>query len=593
MLSRFTPELLSTLSRGLSRKALSADFLAGLTVAAIALPFALAVGIGSIPESVAAADKLNPPVMGVVCAVVGGLLISLLGGSRYQIGGPSSVSIAIIYTTCAAHGPQGLFLATLIAGVILIAMSLAKLGQVIAYIPAPVTAGFTTGAAALIAIAQLKEFFGLRVSNVPTDFTEKLQFFAANFRTLDFPTLYLGAATLITIFALRRWKPKLPAYIIAIVLATVTTWFLKLDTGDTSPILTSIFKPFTGTEVRGSVATLGTRFPDFAEQVAIRHWFDNAAWPTITFDRIREMLPSGATIAIVIAIEALLSAVVADGLTGNRHKSDQELLALGASNIAASVLGAIPVTGGAARSIASINAGAQSPFAGLFHALIIAAIIIVGAPLAKHVPLAALAAVLLVVAYNMADLQRFRRLLLTPRADVAVLLITFGLTVFFGLPVAVSTGIILASLLFIKRMSEVTTLSLSSNTNPALSIDSDSTTLNRTNIPAGVEVFEINGPLFFAVADKLKDTLARLDRSPKVFILRLRRVPHIDATGLEALEQLHTNCQRRGIRLLLGGVHAQPMFELVRTGLDRRIGQENTFETLEEALNRAREIVDK
>ena len=570
-----TPALVGTLREGYTWSLARADFVAALSVAAIALPFAIAVGIASVPEDVASAERLVPPVMGLVTAIIGGLLVSLLGGSKFQIGGPSGVSIAILYLIAAEHGYVGLAMATLMAGVIIIVMGVTGLGAIVKFIPFPVTAGFTTGSALIIATAQVRDFFGLQLTRTPAAWIDKVRALAANWQTWDGRTLAVGASTLAVLLLLRRFVPRWPAYAIGVIFAAALTWVLGWGAG------------------AGSVATIASKFG------SVMGDFHLNRFPPITLELVKELVLPATTIAILVSIETLLSAVVADGMTGDRHNSSEELVGLGVANIATGLLGGLPTTGGAARTTANVKAGARTPIAGVLHAAMMFGVVMLGEKLMGFVPLAALAAVLFVVAWNMSDMPRFRALLRTPSSDVAVLLTTFGLTMLFGLVVAVGVGMILASMLFIKRMSELSQVS-------AITMDiagpqagdaesvlerKDATRVQGLVIPSGVEVFEINGPFFFAVADRLKDTLRRQGKLPKVFILRMRRVPHIDATGLQALDEFHGKCLRNGTVLLLGGVHAQPMFEMVRVGLDAKIGLENIFETLEEAVARAKVIV--
>lgn len=577
LLRGLTPALLATFRDGYRWPDAKADIIAALSVAAIALPFAIAVGIASVPEKVASAEALVPPVMGMVTAILGGLLVSLLGGSKFQIGGPSGVSIAILYLIAAEHGYVGLALATLMAGVIIIIMGVTGLGAIVKFIPFPVTAGFTTGSALIIATAQVRDFLGLQLVSTPAAWLDKVRALAVHWHTWDFRTLMVGGATLSVLLLLRRLLPRWPAYALGVVFAGAMTWLLGW-----------------GVLQQGSVATIASRFGVVSAQFAF------SSFPPITLELVRDLVLPATTIAILLSIETLLSAVVADGMTGERHNSNEELVGLGVANIATGLLGGLPTTGGAARTTANVKAGARTPVSGVLHAVIMFIIVVAGSRLLGYVPLTALAAVLFVVAWNMSDMARFRALLRTPASDVAVLLTTFGLTLFFGLAVAVAVGMVLASMLFIQRMSELSQVSAITMEMAAPQAGDAESVLERKDasrvqvldIPRGVEVFEINGPFFFAVADRLKDTLRRQGKLPRVFILRMRRVPHIDATGLQALQEFHDKCRRNGTVLLLGGVHAQPLFEMVRVGLDQKIGLENTFETLEEAIVRARQIVE-
>jgi SulP family sulfate permease len=565
--------------------------LAGFTVAVIALPFALAVGIGSLPQQAASASMLAPPVLGAMAAIVGGLLLAVLGGSRVQVGGPSAVSIAILYTIARDHGYQGLVVATVMAGCILVIMGVSRLGVMVKYIPYPVTAGFTAGSAVLIATAQGKDMLGLAIADNPAHWVGKVQALAAHISTAHGPTLGVGLGTLVLVLVLRRFSPRLPAMLLGLACATLASWLLS-RAGSPVPTIASQFG-----SVRLGVQPLSPS--------------------SLSLALVRDLVPAATTIAILVAIEGLLTDVVADGMTGGKHRSDQELVSFGIANIACGALGLLPVAGGLSRTVANVKAGARTPFAAMWHALCMLLIVVLAGSIAGLVPLAALAAVLVVVSLGMMDFGAFRQLLRTPRADVAVLLTTFGLTVVFGLVYGVGIGMVLASMLFMQRMSEVAgvrsithelrtpgseaspTRSSSPDDKDPLEVDVElagfregASSSPALRVPPGVEVFELRGPFFFAVADKLEDTLAQMQRPPKVFILRMRGVPHIDATGLRALERFHAHCTRLGTTLLLGGVHAQPLHEFVRVGLDERLGEANIFENLSDALARAQTLVE-
>lgn len=575
-MKRYIPKFALLFRDGYSGRQLAGDVVAGLTVAVIALPFALAVGIGSIPQQVAIDEHLLPPAMAVTAAIVGGFLISLFGGSRVNVGGPSAVSVTILFAIAAEHGYVGLATATLLAGVILVIMGVSRLGVMIKFIPYPVTTGFTAGSAVIIATAQVRDFFGIHLDQMPSDWVGKVRELAAHAGSADLRTLFVGGVSLGAILAVRKIVPRLPAYLTGIVAGAGALALVGATVGGAD-----------------HVATLGSRFGHISAGLHLQ------SFPAITFELIRELVPAATTIAILVAVEGLLTDVVADGLTGTRHQSDQELVAMGLANIACALVGTLPVTGGLSRTVANIKAGAVTPVAGMVHALAILVIVLMAGQLMALVPLAALSAVLFIVAWNMTEIEQFRRLLRAPRADVTVLLTTLGLTVFFGLITAVGIGMVLAAMLFIQRMGEIASVRsirhevLGDEDDEAdrLAITKDASVAGSMQIPPGVELFEINGPFFFAVANKLEDTLMRMERTPKVFILRMRRVPHIDATGLHALEEFHRKCRRQGTTLLLGGVHAQPLFEFVKAGLDQKIGLENIFEDLPEAMAKARAIV--
>lgn len=579
---RLMPKLIVCVREGYSRGKLVGDLLAGITVAVIALPLAMAFGIASIPEDVARElaaihPWLTPPAMGLFTAVIAGFLISALGGSRVQIGGPTGAFIVIVYGIAAQHGYAGLAVATLMAGVIVICMGLLRLGAMIKFIPYPVTTGFTAGIAVIIAASQVRDFLGLKLHNAagepvqaPPEFVHKVQVLAASMDTIDWATVGVGAGSLLLLIAIRKFAPRVPGAIVAVILSSAVVYFAGLET----------------------VETIGSRFGELPRKLPTPHLPEGVSW-----EMVRSLLPDAMTIAMLCAIESLLSAVVADGMTGYRHKSDCELIGQGVANIASAFFWGLPATGAIARTAANIKSGAKTPVAGMVHAVVLVLFMLTLAPLAKLIPLSALAAVLLMVAWNMSEIDHFRSLLKTPRSDVAVLLTTFGLTVFTDLTIAVGVGMVLASMLFMKRMAEVSNISslrreMNGNDYDAPPEEVDPDTIVTREVPPDVEVFEINGPFFFGVADRLKDTLNTLERPPRVFVLRMRQVPAIDATGLHALEEFHAKCTRQGTVVVLSGVHSQPREALRRVGLDERIGRENVTPHIDLALKRAREVVE-
>lgn len=563
---RFLPKSIVCWREGYSPSAFGHDMLAGITVGIIALPLAMAFGIASIPESVAAQAGLSPPAMGLYTAIIAGFLISALGGSRVQIGGPTGAFIVIVYGIAAKHGYAGLATATLMAGGIIIIMGLARFGAMIKFIPYPVTTGFTSGIAVIIASSQLKDFFGLRMQEVPVAFVGKLQAIAAFAPTWNPATTGVAVGSLALLILVRRFAPRIPWGIVAVVVGSVVVAVFQLP-----------------------VETIGTRFGGIPSTLPAPQL------PPISLAMAKDLIPEATTIAILAAIESLLSAVVADGMTGGRHKADCELVALGLANIGSVLFGGIPATGAIARTAANVKSGARTPVAGIIHSLTLLLVMVLLAPWASAIPLATLAAMLMMVAWNMSEIDHFRYLLRAPKSDIAVLLTTFGLTVFTDLTIAVGVGMVLASMLFIKRMAEVSNVSAItrefSNGEDDLAEMKDPNAIARRQLPPGVEVYEINGPFFFGVADRLQDTLRGLEKPPKVFILRMRRVPAIDATGLHALEEFHKKCLHHGTKLLLAGVHAQPLYAFINIGFDKVIGVENLFENIDNALNRARSLL--
>ena len=566
-----SPKLISCLREGYGWDRLRRDVLSGLTVGIIALPLAMAFGIASIPDSVVAElQAVNPvltaPAMGIFTAIVAGLIISALGGSRVQIGGPTGAFIVIVYGIAAEHGYAGLATATAMAGVILLIMGLSGFGRLIKFIPYPVTTGFTTGIAVVIAATQIKDLFGLNPVDMagnpvslPAEFVPKLQILAAAWGSWIPATAAIGLGSLVFLFVLRRFWPKLPGSIIVVVLAALLVALLGLDT-----------------------ETIGTRFGGVPRSLPAPHL------PAFHPSLIRELIPAATTIALLGAIESLLSAVVADGMTGRRHRSDTELVAQGVANVASACFWGLPATGAIARTVANIRAGATSPISGIVHAITLLVVLLVAAPLAKEIPLAALSAVLLVVAWNMSEIGHFRWILTAPRSDAVVLLTTFGLTVLTDLTLAVGIGMVLASFLFMKRMADMSgvgALGIASTTN------GDEQEPDLPQLPPNVVAYEVYGSLFFGSADRLRDTLAGLQLPPAVFILRMRHVLAIDATGLHALSELHAKCRDDGTTLVLSGVHSQPVMALAGVGIDQIIGLENMCETIGEAIERARALV--
>ncbi|GMU38630.1 MAG: STAS domain-containing protein [Phycisphaerae bacterium] len=575
-MQKYIPKSVVCLREGYDRSTVLGDISAGLTVGIIALPLAMAFGIASIPDSVAAdlASRLpwlTPPAMGLFTAVVAGFLISALGGSRVQIGGPTGAFIVIVYDIAARHGYEGLATATLMAGVIVILMGVAGFGAMIKFIPYPVTTGFTAGIAVIIASSQVKDFLGLSFEGgVPAEFIEKWKVFIEHWRTFDGRTVGVGLGSLAVIILLRHFAPRVPGAIVAVVLASAVVYVAGFDKSS-----------------GGTVETIGSRFGGVPRSLPTPHL-------PISLGLVKELLPDATTIALLCAIESLLSAVVADGMTGRRHKADCELVGQGVANIASACFWGIPATGAIARTVANIKSGGRSPLAGMIHAGTLLAFMLAAAPLAKLIPLSTLAAVLLVVAYNMSEKDHFITLFRAPVSDVIVLLTTFGLTVFTDLTIAVGVGVVLAALLFMKRMAAVSNVSsISRELADDDEDEPDPMSIALRQVPPEVEVFEINGPFFFGVADRLKDTLNQYERPPKVFILRMRRVNAIDATGLHALEEFWIKCRRQGITLILSGVHAQPLFAMVKAGLDQKIGEPNMFDNIDGALERARQLIGK
>ena len=515
----FTPKLVVVWREGQLGRLWRGDALAGLTVAIVALPLAMALGIASGAS----------PNQGLVTAIIAGFLISLLGGSRVQIGGPTGAFVVIVAGVIAAHGYAGLLVATLLAGFILIAAGYAGVGRLIRFIPMPVITGFTAGIAVIIASSQVGDFLGLATGKLPAEFIPKWAIYFQAIGTTNAYALGVGGATLAMILLLRRFAPQLPAFLIALLLASLAVALLHLP-----------------------VVTVGDRFPAMPTGIPAPHL------PSVSWAMVQHLWPSAFTIAFLAGLESLLSATVADGMTGYSHRSAQELVAQGVANIASAIFGGMPATGAIARTATNIRAGARTPLAGMFHAGFLLIFLLVAGRLIAHVPMAALAAILLVVAWGMSEAERFKNLLRMDTGERALLLLTFGLTILVDLTVAIGVGVTLASLLFLSRMSETAGLLPTE-----LSIDDPA---QRAALPKGVEVFRFAGPMFFGVAREMLDAVRRSGRQPKTIILRMDQVPFVDSSGASALEAFARQAHREGTRLILCDLREQPAAFLARLG---------------------------
>jgi len=506
----FTPKLLTVFREGYRAPDFRADAIAGLTVAIVALPLAMALGIASGAS----------PREGLVTAIVAGFLISALGGSRVQIGGPTGAFVVIVAGVIAAHGFSGLILATIMAGIILIAAGYAGVGKLMRYVPMPVVTGFTAGIAVIIASSQLGDFLGLRTGPVPADFIDKWAAYAGALGTANWMALAVGAASLAVIIILKGVAPRAPGYLIAILAATAASALLKLP-----------------------VETVGDRFHSMATGVPLPRL------PEFSIPLLREVVPSAFVIAFLAGIEALLSATVADGMTGRRHRSGQELVGMGIANIASGFFGGLPATGAIARTATNIRAGGRTPMAGIFHALFLLIFTVVAGRLLALVPMTALAAVLLMVAWGMSEFDRFVALVKTDASERGLLILTFLLTVFVDLTVAIGVGVTLAALLFMMRMSETAGL---------VAVDSAEEPELRDQLPQGVEVFRFTGPIFFGVAGEMLEALRRAGQRPRAIVLRMEQVPYIDATGANALATFTRQAKSAGTEVWLAGMRDQP-----------------------------------
>ncbi len=545
----FRPKLLDTLKH-YSRQEFTADLIAGITVGIVALPLAMAFAIASGVK----------PEAGIFTAVVAGFLISALGGSKVAIGGPTGAFIVILYGIGAKYGPENLAICTMLAGALLLVMGLARLGTMIKFIPYPVTMGFTSGIAVLIFTTQIKDFFGLQVAKVPSEFIEKMRVLIGGLDTTQWTTLAVSAASLaIILFWPKRLQRRVPGSIVALVLGTAAVAFFSLN-----------------------VETIGSRFGGIPQGFPAPHL------PAVSWGNLQSLLQPALTIAMLAAIESLLCAVVADGMIDDRHDSNQELMAQGIANIVSPIFGGIAATGAIARTATNVKSGARTPVAGIIHALTLLAVILVAAPLAKFIPLATLSAVLVNVALHMGEWHNFARLPKWPASDAAVFLSAFVLTVVVDLTVAVEIGLVLAAVLFIKRVSETTQITAVDETTET---EGSQHSLVGREVPEGVMVYRIFGAFFFGAVDKLESVLKREKREPTVLILRMRKVLAMDATGLNALEDLFERLHRKGKHLVLSGPHTQPLFLMEKAGFLDRIGRDNVCPHIAAALARSRVIL--
>jgi len=544
------PKLVTTL-KGYTRQQLAADLTAGVVVGIVALPLAIAFGIASGVT----------PQQGLYTAIVGGFLISALGGSRVQIGGPTGAFVVIVYGIVQRYGTEGLMVAGMMAGVILIILGVAKLGAAIKFIPFPVTTGFTSGIALIIFSSQVKDFLGLKMGAVPVEFVEKWQAFAENFVSLNAWALGISLFSLAVLLLWPRVSHRVPAPFVALIASTVIVQLLHLP-----------------------VETIGDRFGE------IHAGLPHPSLPHVSFHSMTLLAGPAFTIALLAAIESLLSAVVADGMIGSRHRSNMELVAQGVANIASPIFGGIPVTGAIARTATNVKNGGRTPVAGLMHAVTLLLITLFFGKWAGLIPMAALAAILVVVSYNMSEWRTFRSELRAPKSDVAVLLVTFALTVLVDLTVAVEVGMVLAAFLFMKRMAEVTNVSVVSREFAELMDEEgdDPNAIASRTVPTGVEVYEIDGPFFFGAAESFKQAVNAVATRPKVLIIRMRRVPVIDSTGINTLLDLARRSHQEGTLMILSGVHSQPVIAITNSALFDVLGEANICGNIDDALNRAR-----
>ena len=542
-----------------NKKTFMSDLMAGIIVGIVALPLAIAFGIASgvTPEK------------GIITAIVAGLVISLFGGSKVQIGGPTGAFIIIIYGIIQKYGFEGLTIATLMAGFFLLLFGLLHLGTIIKYIPYPIVVGFTSGIAVTIFTTQIKDLFGLTLPSNPSDFIEKWGVYLQNFDTIDPWCAIIGVASVLVIAITPRFSKKIPGSLIAIILMTVVALLLKNYAGISS------------------IETIGDRF-------SISNELPSAQVPNMNWETIKSLVSPAITIAILGAIESLLSATVADGVIGDHHDSNTELMAQGLANIASPLFGGIPATGSIARTMTNINNGGITPIAGIIHAVILLLIFLFLMPLAKYIPMACLAGVLVVVSYGMSGWRSFLAVMKNPKSDITVLLITFFLTIIFDLTIAIEVGLIIACLLFMKRMSETTDVkAITEEIDPNIESEFSTGNLDHLIIPKGVEVYEINGPYFFGAGNKFEEIMASFGDRPQVRIIRMRKVPFVDSTGIHNLTSLCEMSQKEGIQVVLSGVREKVNAQLEHAGFYHLIGEENICSHINLALKRANEIIAK
>lgn len=555
----FKPKLFDTLKH-YSKADFMTDLMAGIIVGIVALPLAIAFGIASGVS----------PEKGIITAIIAGFIISFLGGSKVQIGGPTGAFIVIIYGIIQEYGLEGLMIATMMAGILLILLGVFKLGTVIKFIPYPIIVGFTSGIAVTIFTTQIADIFGLQFGDekIPGDFIGKWILYFHHFDTVNWWNVIVSVVSVFIIAITPKFSKKVPGSLVAIILVTVGVYFLKMYGGITC------------------IDTIGDRF-------SIQAQLPEAAVPQLDWEAVKNLFPVAITIAVLGAIESLLSAAVADGVIGDRHDSNTELIAQGIANLATPLFGGIPATGAIARTMTNINNGGRSPIAGIVHAVVLLLILLFLMPLAQYIPMACLAGVLVIVSYNMSGWRVFKGLLKNPKSDVTVLLITFFLTVIFDLTVAIEVGLVIACVLFMKRVMETTEISvitdeIDPNKESDLEVHEE-----HLIIPQGVEVYEINGPYFFGIATKFEEIMARLGDRPQIRIIRMRKVPFIDSTGIHNLTTLCKMSQKENINIILSGVNEKVHAVLEKSGFYELLGKENICSNINEALEVARREIEQ
>lgn len=548
----FTPKFISLLKEGISRKQLTKDVLSGIIVGIVALPLAIAFAIASGVS----------PEKGLITAIIAGLVISVLSGSRVQIGGPTGAFIIIVFGIVQEHGVSGLTIATFMAGFLIIGLGVLKLGNYLKFIPYPLIVGFTSGIAVVIFSTQIKDFLGMEIDNIPADFIEKWLVYFQHLDTINWIAFAIAIGTVLIALNFYRITTKIPGSLVAILLATLLVYFFELP-----------------------VETIESKFGEIPNQIALPQI------PNINFKIIQQLIEPAIAIALLGAIESLLSAVVADGMIGGKHRSNMELIAQGFGNIFSGLFGGIPATGAIARTATNVKNGGRTPIAGIVHAIFLLLIMLIFAPIAKLIPLSCLAGILVVVAYHMSEWRHFKDLLKSNRMDIIVLLTTFFLTVFFDLILAIEIGLILSSFIFMKRMSEATTINNAENLFGTAEPNGEKLFEEELPyIPKNTMLYEINGPLFFGASHKFQEFLTDLKQEPKVLILRMRNVPFIDATAVNRLKEFHQKLKSCGTTIIISGANRQVKEELFKSEFYSLIGKNNILDNINQAIERAKEI---
>jgi len=554
----FKPKFFSLLEnlKDYSWKQFFADCTAGLIVGIVALPLAIAFGIASGVS----------PEKGLITAILGGLIVAVLGGSRVQIAGPTGAFVVIVYGIIAKHGLEGLYISTFIAGILLIVLGIAQIGSMIKFMPYPVVVGFTSGIAVIIFSSQIKDFLGLEMGPVPAEFFQKWIEYAEHFPSTNLYAFIISLGTVLTIVLGKKYFRQVPGSLIALVCSTLTVHLFNLP-----------------------VETIGSRFGE------IPHTFPPPVFPKFNLETIKELSSPILAITILGGIESLLSAVVADGMIGGRHRSNMELIAQGVANMVSPIFGGIPVTGAIARTATNINSGGRTPVAGIVHALVLLLIMFCLGKLVVYIPLACLAGILVVVAYNMSEWHSFLMLQKSTRSDVAVLWCTFLVTIIIDLSVAIQMGVILSIFLFMRRMALLANVRvITGEFEDANEEKDDPMAIEKKIVPPGVEIYEINGPLFFGASYKFMEAMnVAGKKNTRVRIIRMRNVMSLDATGLNALREQHKMSLKHGVPFILSGIHTQPLMVVEQSGFLKTIGEENVCANIDEALKRANQILNE